>query len=299
MSSSFSKKRIRIEVTLGEGTFDGEHTTRVIEGLETAVSIEKPGLPDKAKAEADIANLSYDDMAQLTMLSFKPLTLHKNTIRIFAGEVGSGGSDGESFSAGALSLAFAGELTAAFADFSRAPTAVMHMEAQSGGYAALMAGGPVAAAGEVPAEKLIAQFAAEMGYSFKNEGVTASVRDAYFSGSPLEKAMAAAEQVGAQIILDDAQIILLPYASPRGGSGAAVLLTPETGLLGYPAFTSEGISLSCLYNPNLELGGAVQVESSVPGASGLWKISKLTHDLLASSVSIGPWTSSIEASPYD
>jgi len=285
MPESFKKRRLRVEVVLGEGTFDGKHNTRILEGLETAVSIEKPGLPDKAKATVRIANMAYDDMAQLTMLAFKPMKLQKNLIRVFAGE-----EDRE------LSLAFAGEIVSSWADFSRFPTVTMHMEAQAGGYAALMAKGPVAATGEVPAEKLLQQFATEMGYAFALEGVTASVRDAVFSGSPLEKAQAVADQIGAQLLVDDNKLVLMRHDTVRQGN--AVLLTPETGMLGYPSFTNEGISLSCLYNPNLELGGAVQVQSIVPGATGAWKITKLNHDLLANSVAPGPWVSSIEATPY-
>ena len=285
MQESFRKRRLRVEVVLGEGTFDGKHNTRLLEGLETAVSIEKPGLPDKAKATVRIANMAYDDMAQLTMLAFKPLKLQKNLIRVFAGEEGR-----------ELALAFAGEIVSAWADFSRFPTATMHMEAQSGGYAALMAKGPVAAAGEVPAADLLQQFATEMGYTFKNEGVTASVRNAVFSGSPLEKARAVADQVGAQLLVDDNRLVLMQAGAVRQGN--AVLLTPETGMLGYPSFTNEGISITCLYNPNLALGGAVQVQSIVPGATGTWKITKLTHDLLANALFPGPWQSTIEASPY-
>ena len=286
MPDSFQKRQLRVEVTLGEGTFDGQHNTRVIEGLETSVNIEKPGLPDKGKASISIANMAYDDMAQLTMLAFRPLTLQKNSIRIFAGAEG-----------GELSLAFSGEIISSWADFSGFPTVHMRMEAQTGGYAALMAQGPLAAQGEVAAEKLLQQFANEMGYTFINEGVTASVRNAVLSGSPLEKAQAVARQIGAQLIVDDNRLILMPYDGVR--TGTAVLLTPETGMLGYPSFSNEGISLSCLYNPCLELGGLVRVESVVPGATGTWKINKLSHNLLANASSSGPWTSAVEASFYD
>ena len=42
----------------------------------------------------------------------------------------------------------------------------------------------------------------------------------------------------------------------------------------------------------------MQVQSIVPGATGTWKITKLTHDLLANALFPGPWQSTIEASPY-
>lgn len=286
MAGSFVQRKLKIQVTLGEGTFDGKGNSKTFEGLETSCAIEKPGAPDKNKATVEIANITLDAMSQLTTLAFKPLKVKKNLISIYAGS-----SEEEE------SLAFAGEIMAAYADFSQAPKAVMHIEAEAGGYASLTAKPPVAAKGEVKAEKLIAQFAKEMGYSFENQGVTASVKNAVFSGTPIEKAQAVAKQVGAQLIVDDNKVVLLPHSEARRGN--AVLLSKDTGMLGYPSFSNDGVKITCLYNPNLELGGLVKVESIVPGASGEWKISKLTHNLTAYSVSAGPWNSEIEAGPLD
>lgn len=284
--SSFVQRKLKIDITLGEGSFDGKGNQKSFEDFETVVSIEKPGLPDKAKAKVDISNLEYNTMQQLTMLAFKPLKVKKNTIAIYAAA-----ENGE------YGLAFSGEIMSAYADFSQAPKAVMHLEAEAGGYAGLIAKGPVAAKGEVQASKLIQQFASEMGYTFKNEGVTASVKNAVFNGTPLEKARAVAAQVGAQLIVDDNKVILLD--PQKGRSGQIPLLSAKSGMLGYPSFNNEGITVTCLFNPNLELGGMVKVESIVPGASGEWKISKLTHNLTANSVSPGPWNSVIDAAPLD
>jgi hypothetical protein len=37
----------------------------------------------------------------------------------------------------------------------------------------------------------------------------------------------------------------------------------------------------------------------VPGAKGTWKITKLSHSLVANAVSAGDWFSEVEASPLD
>ena len=59
------------------------------------------------------------------------------------------------------------------------------------------------------ASDFISQQAKNIGFSFKNEGVTSSVKNALFTGSPIEQIRQCASQIGAEVIIDDEQIILL------------------------------------------------------------------------------------------
>ena len=149
---------------------------------------------------------------------------------------------------------------------------------------------PTAINGSQPVEKFIKAQAATLGYSFRNDGVTAQIKNAVFNGSPLTQARQAAKQVGAELILDDDTLIL----SPSGGdtdSGNAVLLNKSTGLIGYPVITNEGVQVKSLYNSKYRLGGLVKVESIVPKASGTWRIIKLAHELEANNPGGGLWYS--------
>lgn len=282
MPDSFKLKTIRTTITLGKGTFGGGGNSKIIEGLATDVDITKPGLPEKNSASVSIANISLADMEQMTFLAFQPLQSLKNLITIEAGEQGK-----------TLATVFKGEITSAYADYGSVPDVEFKIEALSGGYAAQIGAKPISVKGNAKAADLIKQFAKEIGYTFKNEGVAASVRNAVFNGSPIEKARSVADEVGAELLIDDDSMILMPYDKPR--SGGAVLLTPETGLIGYPSFTSDGISFSCFFNPNLKQGGQVKIESIVPRASGHWKITKLSHRLTAYRTGGGSWYSSVDA----
>lgn len=282
---SYTIKRLRVDVTLGEGTFDGANNTKSFTGLEMTVSIEKPGAPDKNKAKVTITGMALDDMRQMTMLAFKPLQRQKNLLAIYAGDDENG-----------MNMCFAGEITTASADFSGAPTIKMNIEAAAGAYPALKASSPVAVQGTQTAAELVEMFAKESGYAFENKGVTASVKNAVFNGSPIEKAQAVARQVGAELIIDDNTFVLLPWDKGRSGDNA-VKMSADAGMLGYPSFGADGISVKCLYNPALELGGLIEVDSVVPGASGTWKITKLTHNLAANSRNSGNWFSEMDASP--
>ena len=219
MPKSFSIKTIQVAVTLGKGNFSEGGNTKIIEGLACDVTVQKPGLPEKNSAAVKIWGLKYEDMAQLTMLAFKPLESQHNLISIKAGEKG-----------GSLALVFQGEITSAFADFNAAPDVCMQFEADSGSYPQQIASPVATVKGEAKADQLFSQFAQSAGSTFKNEGVTSSVQNAWFPGSPIDKMTKLARDVGCELIIDDGAIVVLPAGKAREGN--AVLLTKNTGLIG-------------------------------------------------------------------
>ena len=282
-SASFTKKILEIRITLRSGDFGGKGNQKVIRGLATKAKIEKTGPPDFNKATVEICGLKYEDMEQLSTLSFKPLATAKNLIEIHAGNEVDG-----------LSLAFQGEITTASADFNGAPDIWMKFEAVAGYYGEVTAQGPSTIKGSQTASSFIEAQAKKMGYAFRDDGVTAQVKNAVFNGSPMEQARAAARQVGAELILDDGVLILSPSGGKKDQSNA-VKLSKETGMLGYPVLNNEGVEIKALYNPAFKIGGFVEVESIVPKASGTWRIIKLSHELNAFCTSGGPWESKITA----
>lgn len=281
---SFTLKRLEFHVTLRVGRFAGGGNTKIIRDVPLRARIEKTGPPDFCKARLEARGLRYEDMEQLSTLAFRPLFTARNRVQVYAGDERDG-----------LSPAFSGDITQASADFNAAPDVTFTMEAMSGYFGALTPQGPSAVRGAQPAADFIAVQARKLGLTFQNDGVTASLRNAVFSGSPVAQARAAARQIGAELIIDDDVMLLSPAGGAGeqagGGRGNAVLLHKTTGLLGYPAMSNEGIELKALYNPAFRLGGLVQVESIVPKASGTWRIIKLTHDLAAFDPEGGPWES--------
>lgn len=281
MAESFTKKVIETHLTLATGSFGGQGNTKIVRGLATDVSIERPGLPDKDKARVKIYNLPLQEMEQLTTLAFKPLQVRKNIIRIFAGNEND------------LSEVFNGDITSAFGNFNNAPDPVFEIEALCGYYASIQPSSPTSISGSTPVADVISKVAQQIGYSFINQGVTSSLRNAVLNGSPMEQAINAAKQVGAQLLVNDTTMTLLN--ANEALSGNAVLLNKDTGMIGYPTFNNEGIIVKSLYNKAFKFNGLVKVESIVPKATGVWRITKLTHNLSAFNSQGGQWVSEIEA----
>jgi hypothetical protein len=276
MATSYTRKSIRVVVDLGNGY------VKTIEGLAVKAQISKLGLPDKNKASLSIKGLSYDDMAALTTISYGPLRMRRNAISVYAGEEGT-----------TLPLVFKGNITRAWADFNTAPDVTMKFECMTGGFMSLMPQGPIAASGDAKAADMVGTFAKQAGFSFTNQGVDASVSNAVFSGSPVEKAVAVSQQVGADLIIDDDSMILLKKGDVRRNSGT-VVISAETGMIGYPTFTNNGIQVKCFFNPAVQRGGLIDIQTIVPKASGQWRAVKIDHNITAFDPSGGPWETSIE-----
>ena len=153
------------------------------------------------------------------------------------------------------------------------------IEARCGYYPNLIPTPPVSVQGETTVEKLMTQFAKEANYDFENRGITMSVVNSVFAGSPVQKAQQLATQVGIDLIIDNRKFIIQPYETEP--KGTIPLISKESGLIGYPSYTNDGVECSALYNPDFDLGGYFELKTILPHASGIWKIAKLEHKLSA------------------
>lgn len=278
--TSFIPHRLQVRLTLHQGSFAGGGNSKIIDNLAMKVSIEKLGPPDFAKASVEIYGMALNEIEQITSLAMDPLSTTRDYINIYAGDDVMG-----------LSEVFAGSIISAHGDFSGCPEHKLTIEAEVGFWGRVIAQGPNVINGSQPVSSFIATQAAAAGLRFSNEGVTTTVKDCVFNGTPIQQAQQAANQVGADLLIDDEEMVLLPKEGHRKGN--AVLLNRDSGLLGFPSLSSNGIECKCIYNPALRFAGLFILESVVPKASGTWRIIKLTHKLSANDPSDGSWESSL------
>lgn len=279
---SFLQRFLRVQITLNKGEFADGSNSKIIDSLAMTAKVEKLGPPDFSKASVEIYGLPLTDMEQLTTLNFQPLYTARNYINIFAGDDVNG-----------MTQIFAGSITNASADFNSQPEIKFKIDAQVGYFGAVTAQAPTSIKGSQSVADFISQQAQKAGMNFVNEGVTASIRNCVFNGSPIQQARAAASQVGAELITDDDDMVLLPSNQARNGD--VPVLSKDTGLLGYPSITQNGIELKAIFNPAFKLAGLIEINSIVPKTSGQWRIIKLTHSLSSWMPNSGQWESQITA----
>lgn len=263
----FTEKSIKVTVFLREGEFGGGNNTVSYEGLPTEVKIDETGGKDGCKAEVVIFGMKLDTARQLTMLAFRKLQTYNNVIVIEAGSKGR-----------KLDTVFQGEIVSAVPFFD-SDNLAFKMECRCGYYPILIPTPPVSVQGETTVDKLMQQFAKEAGYGYENNGITASVTNSVFYGSPVQKAQQLATQMGFDLLIIDRKFIIQPYETQP--KGTIPLVSKESGLIGYPSFTNDGIQCESLYNPDFKLGGYFELKTILPHASGIWKIAKLSHKLSA------------------
>ena len=283
-ASSFTKKALALSITLESGTFPGGKNTMTLAGLRMEAEIEKSGHPSKNHARIKVFGMAESDMNMLTTLpgkSEKPLAVHKNLVRLQAGD------------ANGMAVAFQGEITGAWAVYRQPPDLYFHLEAMEGFYPAIASASPTSVRGGASVRQLMLGFAKQMGYAFEDNGVTAQLANPYFHGTALQQASAVAAAADIEFGIDNGTL----FICPRGGArkGKAPLISAETGLKEYPVFNKKGIKLETLYNPAVSLGGLIVVKSAVQVANGTWRVNGLRHHLECENPS-GPWITRVSAS---
>lgn len=280
-NTSFRRRKIRVQITLSKGQFkNGEGNTIILDDFGVAVKIEKNGPPEFGKASVEISGLSLDVMSQLSTLNMHPLFTRRNFLNVFAGDEFSG-----------LSQIFAGSITSATADFNSAPEVKFKVEARIGYWGSVTAQGQGVVNGKQPASDFIAAQAKAAGLLFENQDVNAQIQNSVFTGSPIEQARQAANQIGAELIIDDEKMILIKNGASVKGNVPVISAT--SGLLGYPVMSQNGIECKAIFNPDFKFAGLVEIQSMVPKVAGQWRIIKLTHNLAANLPNAGQWESSI------
>lgn len=279
---SFTNKTIQVVMAMAEGVFQNGANQITVEGLPTTVDIQKQGGDERPSCTVTIGNLNIDVVKQLTTLSFRPLQRFKNQITVNAGEAGK-----------QLQTIFIGDFENAYGEFQNAPTMNLMVKAIAAQHGALMATPATSVDGTEQVAKLMEQWAVEAGCTLENKGVNASVKNVVYRGSPVDKAKTLARDVGIDLIIDDGKFIITPNGQAVDGN--AVLVDPKHGLLGYPAFGNDGIEFNMIFDPNVKIGGLVKIESIVPRASGIWKVTKITTKLEAYVPNGGSWNSSVSA----
>lgn len=276
----FSIKTVRVTAQLQKGQFSGSGNTVIIENVPITVDITKQGGEDKNKATITVENLKLETVKQLTVLSFKRLETYNNVVQI---EAGNKDTD--------LSTVFIGEVTSSIPEISDNGTLSLKMEVMAGYYPALIPSKPVSVQGVTTIDNLMSQFAKEAGYSYENKNITGSVSNCVFIGSPIAKARALAKQTNIDLLIDDNKFTIQTFNAPKDGQ--IPLISKNTGMIGYPSFSSDGIDVKCEFNNNLKVGGYFKLDTILPFASGEWQITKLTHRLEAYKPDSGTWETTV------
>lgn len=120
--------------------------------------------------------------------------------------------------------------------------------------------------------------AANLGLSPRLEVPNMNVANYHHSGNALGEVGTLGESGNCLAYVDDAHLILKPINVAL--SGPAVEVSEETGMVGVPEVTEQGLKVTFLFDSAAKLGGGIIVKSKLnPAANGTFVIYKLSFKL--------------------
>ena len=275
----FSKKSLSVKFALGVGAFgeDGNNSLTIDGGRMQAV-IAKTGGLSNAQMQMRIWGMCLEDMTKLTVLNKLAFGQERdNSVIVSASDSG---------------VVFSGTIKEAWVDPS-IPDLGFTLNAFSGGFNSIRPVAPLSVKGVVSIDNLFSGIAMQMvpTHSFINSGVVGSLENPYIPGTLVQQAQALARAFNCNMSIDEGIIAIWPDGAARGES--IVEVSANTGLMGSPKFTQNGIMFEVYYNPALTFGQKVRMKSEITAANGDWVVAAVSHELDAE-VQGGAWRTTVE-----
>lgn len=281
MTGSFTQKIVHVNFVLANGMFVGGGNAKLVRGLRVVAHVRKPGTPEKNGLDLKVYGMIPEDINALSTAGVNPLAVQKNLVQVLAGD-----SDG-------LTTVFQGEITGAWADYATPPDLVFEVKAVDGHFPSIAPLAPFSAGGTVQATKIFASLASSMGYAFEPNDIGGMpVLNPYLHGTAAEQAHQLSQMLGVEYGLDSGTLFVAQKGSLRVPNGVVPIISPSSGLIGYPVWNKGMLQVSALLNPAFKLGGAVIIQgSAVTRANGQWRIHGLEHRIASKHHHMSEWTS--------
>ena len=274
---AFNHKLISVSLSTGSGVSlgGGGGNSYTASGLRTTVRIQKVTGASMGQADVAIYGLPLSIMNQLSTVGTQYTQVSaQNQMTISAGDTDTG-----------LSQIYTGTITWAFVDAQNMPEVAFRVTALAGVKESAMPTTPLSFKGSTDVAMVAQKMASAAGLQFENHGVSVKLADPYFSGSPRSMILALCQHAGLTFIIDKNKLDIWPAGQ---GSNSGVVISKDTGMVGYPQFDQKGIIVRTLYNPAIEFNTIVTVKSDLTPANGPWLITELEYEL-ESLVPHGKW----------
>lgn len=278
VQQSFTQKLLKFTITLdpnpgnnqpttfqGTGVPGADGTNQVtLAGVRASARIENNGAPAGSRASVAIWGLTPSLMNQLATLGPVYNSYARNTILVSAGDDVSG-----------VAPVLFGTITHAYADYSAAPDVPFRIESQSATIDAVASAQPSSFKGPVDVANIMAGLARQMNLGFINNGVSVMRPSVYLRGNLETQVRQLADwaHIKAERVLGGGTLAIWKIGSSWQGPGTVFpLVSPDTGMIGYPALSQFGPIVRMLFNPQVAFGGMIRLVSSIPQANATWYV---------------------------
>lgn len=296
---TFSQHQIDVTFSIASGNFQGggnnyggassagsnaiaSGNNPTFSGLRVSARIENAGLEVGQNASISIWGLPLALMNQVTVIGGVFGAIGKNTVTLTAGDAVNG-----------KQLTFIGAIMSAYVDAQSQPQVCLRVEASATAQLNAKNSPPTSVKGATDISSIGPQLAQQAGLAWEGNGVSVKLRNPYFPNSIGNQIREAARTCGLMHSVDCGTLAMWDPNKGRTSLGT-VVMSPQTGMVGYPAFNQASIVIRSIFNPKIKNGTILNVQSSLTPACGNWNVYSVTHEI-ESQMPKGKWFSTIEA----
>lgn len=272
---SLIERKIDVTFELASDQFGGGGNTVKLTGLRCEATIDNINGVSLGALQLRIYGMVKSDMQKLSNLGKLYMLARRNLVTIEAGDDEAG-----------MSQVFKGTIYQGAVDYAM-PDVAFNVAATAAYFESLQKPAPVSHEGASDVADIIQSIASSIGFTFKNNGVTAKLANPYLDGSPIQQIRNCAQYACIACDISNQSVTIWPNGGARDDQ--SLQISKDTGMVGYPTYSQYGIDVTTLFNPNLQNGRKVKVTSEAIGASGDWYCQVVRHEL-ASQID-GPWFS--------
>lgn len=294
---SFSQKILNFSIQLAQSAQNVQPTqfasaqgigtpgTYNISGVRARVRVTNAKPPINSQADIAIYGLDQGLLNEMTTLGIVYNKVSPNNVIVSAGSAS--GPEASAASAnqaplGGFPIVFGGTIIYAFGDYNHMPDVPLRITAQGGLTFAVNSAAPKSYSGNVSIASIMQDFADALGVPLENNGVSGTLNNPYFPGTILQQVYAAAQQahINAQLVDGGTKLAIWPLPGSRTSLANIPLISPETGMIGYPTFGPNGfLTVKMLFNPDVVFGGRIRIVSSLAQANRTWDVYKIDYAL--------------------
>lgn len=272
--SSFTVKQLRVRIILAAAgaVFPSTNSnTLIIDKLRIETKVQASALL-ASQADIRIYGMRASDM-QAVSLAWANFPIILNNLVILEAN-NTGRTDG-------WTQVFSGTITEGLIDFNSMPNVYLHILASTGYYQKIFPVKPSSYPGAASIATIAQNLVDLMGPPWAlaiGQGADAMLSNQYLWGTLWDQLTQACAAAKCDFYVQGDQILVTGRGQPLK-TEPAVVLSPSSGLAGFPTYERGGLILNALFDPAFLCGVAIEVQSSVPNATGRWFPYSLLHNL--------------------
>lgn len=277
---SFTEKRLKAVITLADDSctvFDSSgNNTLTIETLRmTATTL----ICNRQASQLDlkIYGMRARDMDALTSAWIDSNAIRDNRVELYA-------DNGDGYK-----LVFKGTIIEAQPLYRMVPDVPFQILGMISYFNTIEVAQPISYKGSVKINTVGQDLAQKMGLSFDSFGTDGiTLNNPCYSGTVFDQLRDICYDAKVDFYFQGTSLVFAPIEKPFSNT-PTVVLSPDSGLIGYPEYSRRGLVVTALYDPAYLCGSAIEIQNSaVKGTNGRWYPFSAEFSLSAN-MPRGPW----------